>query len=685
MKPSCSRNIFLGRVTAGCLFAVFVLPGSTAHAQGRQSSSLSIELEDQVSTAKSSAGPVTRQDMRPFGAGWSGNAQLFWRPPPPVDQPTRNWPHLSLSFDAPGGTYEVVLHYTSAPDFGTFRVFLDGKPAGDVDGYAQAVSPQRRSLGQHELTSGNHPLVVTVFEKAGASTGFAVGLDRIELQPIGAAPSGRPNRVSSAAPSEPSTPPKPARANVFSELLPSGAAIWYQTGDVATSADFAAHGKSVRFYWDVSKIRNAQGVAWQVSDVHLPDADTSLQSPSLVRSGQGSGVKGSFVVDFGELVGSRGSGARRMRAHGAGPLWQVRVLPISAEPPTVVGKASNVIGVYDDQVAPSSGPGFKIDTPQWYTKPGIPLRLTRFEFVPYRYFDQWPSGCEVYKGEGSNETPWGWAAGAVGDAFDWTSQAYKDAKNSVVTGVVTVFPFVPREVAAVALDAALASCGIPPSIPNLNQLMTNGADYLAGQMTDELASQVPAGSALAQLGKEELRRRVRQQTREALVKSAKQIRDSIASKSKYCRSMEYPPYLKITVRNSGDATYRDMKVELSYEDMAIPPGGQEYLLRGFDDFVIDELGPGETLTIPVDIFSHMNVNSVPEDKTTSYSEKDIGHWMGLYGKTPFRFTVRGGQTLKYTAASENGAHRQETYVSDGTGFHYQTPRRTWMTNAFEGP
>jgi hypothetical protein len=374
-----------------------------------------------------------------------------------------------------------------------------------------------------------------------------------------------------------------------------------------------------------------------------------------------------------------------MRSRGAAPLWHVRVLPVSAEASNVVGKASNVIGVYDDE-APSAASDIKIETPHWYTKPGVPLRLTRFELVPYRYVDHWPSGCEVYKGEGSNETPWGWAGGAVTDAFDWTSEAYKDAKNSVVSGVVTIFPFVPRDAAAIALDIALASCGIPPSVPNLNQLMTSGSDYLAGQMTDELAKQVPAGSALAQLGKEELRRRVRQQTRQALEKSAKEIRDSIASKSKYCRSMEFPPFLKITVQNPGPAAYRDIRIDLSYEDMDTPPGGRELLLRGFgDDFVIDELAPGETVTIPVDIFSHMNVNAVPEDKSTSYTEKKVGYWMALYGRTPFRFTVRGGQTFKYRAHSENGKPFQVKYVPDGTGFHYKTPRRTWMKEAFAGP
>jgi hypothetical protein len=676
MKPSRSRNSSFPLVAAGCVLASGLLSASVGRAQARPSP-ISIELEDRATDAKVSGGSVSRQDMRPFGAGWSGDAQLFWGAPAPVDQPIRNWPHLTLHIDAPPGTYEVILHYTSAPDFGTFRVFLEGQPAGDIDGYGATVSPKVRDLGARKLTSGSHEMTVTVFTKAGASRGFAVGLDRIELRPVGAAAPARP--------SEPSAPLERPPQVIPLIVLPSGASLFYLDGDIAMSADFAAHGKSVRFYWDVTKIPNAQGVAWQISDARLPESDTSLQSPSILVGRQGTGVKGSFPVDFGKLARPQRSAEIRTETRGKGPLWYVRVLPVSADFSNVVGRPSNVIAVYDIQ-APSAQPDIKIESPTYYTKPGVPLHLTAFELVPYRYVDQWPSGCEVYRGAGYNETPWGWAAGAVGDAFDWTSEAYKDAKNSVVTGVVTVFPFVPRQVAAIALDAALASCGIPPNVPNFDQLMTNGSDYLAGQMTDELANQVPAGSALAQLGKEELRRRIRQQTRAALEKTAKQIRDNIASKSKYCRSMEFPPFLKITVENPGPATSRDIKIHLSYEDMAPPPGGQELLLRGFsDDFVIDELAPGETVTIPVDIFSHMSVQAVPEDKSTSYSEKDIAHWMRLYRVTPFRFTVRGGQTIKYRADSEKGKPFQVTYVSDGTGFQYKTPRRTWMEDAFHGP
>jgi hypothetical protein len=465
----------------------------------------------------------------------------------------------------------------------------------------------------------------------------------------------------------------PGRVPKLPNLLPSGANIWYMKGDIPMSADFAAKGQSTRFYWNVEKVPNAQGVLWQVNQAPFEASPTSL---TLAASGKGSGVQGSFIVDFANIPRPPlGMG----RTVGNQPLWYVRVVPIGASDATV-GLASNVIRVFD-QEAPSSSID-KIDTGQWYEQPGLQIRLTRFESVPYKYVAQWPSGCEPYQGAGHNKYGWGWVSGTVTNAFDWTSQAYEDAKNYVVTGVITVFPFVPREAAEIALDAALASCGIPPSIPNLDQLMNSGADYLASQMVDELANQVPAGSALEQFGKDELRRRIQQQTKEVLVQNAKKIREALAQKSKYCMEMEYPPYLNLTIQNVGSQPVENFEIRAGIADLEVQKEFYQGLLNPFDPIKIDRLDPGESQTIPIDIFSHMNVNAVLEDKTTSYSEKDIGHWMQLYRKALFSFSVTGGRTIKYKAMSEGGSHLQEEVVNDGTGISFKSQKRTWMDDPF---
>ena len=77
------------------------------------------------------------------------------------------------------------------------------------------------------------------------------------------------------------------------------------------------------------------------------------------------------------------------------------------------------------------------------------------------------------------EKAWSYATGAL----NWISQAYSDLKAEVVN---LVAKFVPGELCGkqclgTILDGALAAMGIPPSIPNFDQLMSQGMDYLAQQ------------------------------------------------------------------------------------------------------------------------------------------------------------------------------------------------------------
>lgn len=167
----------------------------------------SIECEDLVGSAELGKfigplvqpGKVVSQQMGSFGQGWSGNAQLIWYGQVPAKFPKQVSPTLFLSFNAPApGTYEIVLHYTTAPDYGTFDVFLDGeKKAGNIVGYSAKVAPKAKSLGNYlKLAGGSHKLLLQVSGKhepsfGEHSKGYAVGLDRIELKPIAVPPQNR--------------------------------------------------------------------------------------------------------------------------------------------------------------------------------------------------------------------------------------------------------------------------------------------------------------------------------------------------------------------------------------------------------------------------------------------------------------------------------------------------------------
>jgi hypothetical protein len=144
-----------------------------------------IEFEALAPTAAASAGAVRVQDMGGFGGGWSGGAQLFWAPPAPVEQPVRSYPHLTLTFAVPqAGPYRVVLAHTVAPDFGRFRIFLNGQQRQDISGWAAGVALRVVEIGQVTLRAGTNQMVVTVFGKDPQSSNYFVGLDRLELYPV---------------------------------------------------------------------------------------------------------------------------------------------------------------------------------------------------------------------------------------------------------------------------------------------------------------------------------------------------------------------------------------------------------------------------------------------------------------------------------------------------------------------
>lgn len=447
-------------------------------------------------------------------------------------------------------------------------------------------------------------------------------------------------------------------------LYPRGARIWYHEGDLLMTQPFAARGRAKRFEYGVEKVPGADGVLWQVAtrpfETFCGLDETTTEPAGLVRSGHERRRDGVFEVPFGAFT--EVGGPSRAEAL---PSWYVRVIPVAGDPPTPVGWPSDAIAVFDEAKPTATDEELQeVFRLARYEERGVPVHLVRFELVPYRYDDRWPPGCEVYRGRGTTQSPLEWFGEFVLNAADWASETYAEMKAFVVDGVVAILPFVPPEVAAFALDAALASAGIPPSIPNLDQLMEQGADYLAGQMADELAAQVPAGHALAELGKEELRRRVQDETKAALTDNARKARAALeAEAGKYCVGRSYPPHLKITLRNDGREPARDVRFSLATSTNLLLPMG----------FTIDEIGPGESLTVPVDIWSNVI-------KNWAYARDDP-----YLAKTAFRFTLTGGRTISYYADGPDGYRTNETPVRDGMGVDFTTPERVWHSEPFVGP
>lgn len=477
---------------------------------------------------------------------------------------------------------------------------------------------------------------------------------------------------------------RPARVDPVSEqpvlrlAYPPGANLWWYQGDLTLTSVMVAEGESRSLSYDVSRVPRAEGIVWQVSGAPFPPfrgAHASTLDPSgLLVAGRTSSRAGAFAIPFDEIPKSDPSEPEESVL----PDWYVRVIPVSGDPPVVIGQPSNVIPVFDEPPPPPSDEELgEIFGLEWFVEPGVRVNLVRFEFVPYRSDSRWPPGCEPYRGRGTQKDPLEWLGDMAMGAVDWASETYAEIKSFVVDGVVTLLPFVPPEVASFALDVALASAGIPPSLPNLDQLMSQGADYLANQMVDELAAQVPAGHALAELGKEELRRQLKDEARTALLENARKARAALEDQAgPYCQTRIYPPHLKITVRNNGDRPYRDVRFQV------IPSTD---LLRPGMGFTIDEIAPGETLMVPVDIWSWFNLMALPQDPRSQISERTKSNWYRAYWTTPFEFSVQGGHTVRYLSTERGGYRQEEWKVDDGTGIDYTTPERIWGDDPFVGP
>ena len=487
-----------GHVVAGLAVLLFVGPAS-----GQRQSSISIELEDLAASARASGGRMDRQDMRGFGGGWSGGAQLFWGAPMPVDKPIRNWPHLSVTFGAPAAdTYDLILHYTSAPDFGTFRVFLDGQAVADIDGYGPGVAPQARGLGQRKLSPGNHELLVTVFAKAGASRGFSVGLDRIELRPMGSST----NLVRGGTQGEVARPgrlgPVPL-ANLYFASVSSITQKWTEKSGTERMID--RPNLSAHFVWE-SALKDKVAWRWQVS-LQPFSGPVSASPPGLVADNEISAS--TFAIDFGSFPPLNGAG----RPSRPTIDFYVRLIGIDAGKPAFESNA--VVARYvpgSDQSAEIAGDAIKKDHDKKVLDAVIKAMSILYtvdvvSFKPAMFADPNRWGCVVvvknpyvasighplatfgpgehcppsYKGQGHTLTPWDYITGWA-KAYEVVSQFYDEAKAWTAAQFANTLPCdmlgkaaseckkYGEQLAGVAINAGLVAAGVPPSMPDLNEV-----------------------------------------------------------------------------------------------------------------------------------------------------------------------------------------------------------------------
>jgi hypothetical protein len=134
----------------------------------------------------------------------------------------------------------------------------------------------------------------------------------------------------------------------------------------------------------------------------------------------------------------------------------------------------------------------------------IATKTTTIETPYYSSFDQeWKTYQTVYP-EGKQFCPeveeepewYEVIVSLVVDGLNWISKAYDALKSAVVDTVVALMPsgltdLCGKKCLGDILDGVLATMGVPPSIPNFDQLMNQGLDYVAEQAVQQLP--VPPG------------------------------------------------------------------------------------------------------------------------------------------------------------------------------------------------
>lgn len=122
------------------------------------------------------------------------------------------------------------------------------------------------------------------------------------------------------------------------------------------------------------------------------------------------------------------------------------------------------------------------------------------------------------------------------DAVNWVSSTYAALKAEVINLVAQFVPasLCDQSCIGFALDATLAALGIPPSLPNFDQLMNQGLDYLAETAMEQIGvpkvlTDLPAGAA-KDLAIQEFKNQTKAAIKEGLEEGLKATQTALSKK-----------------------------------------------------------------------------------------------------------------------------------------------------------
>ena len=133
-------------------------------------------------------GKARTQDMKGFGAGWSGDAHLLW------DGVVGD--ANTVEFEVfKSAKYSLAMQWTLAPDYGQFEVRLNGRVIETkLDLFSPDVKLAKlRQLGEVELKAGNQQIEIKLIggnakAKKYRNKGYLYGLDYLKLNDLSPKP-----------------------------------------------------------------------------------------------------------------------------------------------------------------------------------------------------------------------------------------------------------------------------------------------------------------------------------------------------------------------------------------------------------------------------------------------------------------------------------------------------------------
>ena len=299
----------------------------------------------------------------------------------------------------------------------------------------------------------------------------------------------------------------------------------------------------------------------------------------------------------------RSPGPIPVRVDDAGWFY-IRVVPLTSSG-ELAGPPSNTVAIED--VPPSGSIQYvPMERPDVHVDEWSPVRFEDFAAAYHVLFVRDlkdPLGYVFFqKGQHVDMTPhakddgfWSWLCDTIEGFFNfiekavnWVSNAYADLKNIAINLGCSVLGEWARQGLEMALDAGLVAIGLPPSLPDFDDLASMGKDYLANLAEEEIG--VPGVAAATGAVIDEFCKQTRSTRYADKDNSVWFVPDP--------DFLYHPAHLWVTLRNTTSHTTVPLWLEVRTEGTVT---SKEYVTDVFQRkrVPIPALRPGATLRLPI--------------------------------------------------------------------------------------